>query len=135
MPHFKLRLPPDLLDRIRKAAEEAGRTQTNEMVRRLEASFAEAETFPPQLQRDLQRLAAKATPPKTARALAIELVQGEIDKLKALEDYDVQREREEKADLHSLTDNEFDNLLKFIEAVRNKDKPKAATKAPAKARK
>jgi Arc-like DNA binding domain len=135
MPHFKLRLPSDLLDRIRKAAEEAGRTQTNEMVRRLEASFAEAEPFPPQLQRDLQRYAAKATPPKTARALAIELVQDAVERMKEHDAYYEQREREDKADIHSLTDAEFDNLLKFIEAVRSKDKPKAATKPPAKRRK
>ena len=133
MPHFKLRLPADLLDRIKAAAEESGRTQTNEMVRRLEASFLNGENFPPDLQRELQRFAAKTNPATTARALAVDLVRDGLSQMRWDEEQAVLHDRENKLDLGSLTDDQYQHLLKLFEAARETGKSKATPKkSPAK---
>ena len=37
--HFRLRIPEELKEKVRKAAEDAGRSMTAEIVRRLDQSF------------------------------------------------------------------------------------------------
>lgn len=120
MPHFKLRLPAELLERIKDAAEASGRTQTAEMVRRLESSFSADGTFPLDVLKELKHFAAKSNPPTTARELALQLVR---DGLSHLHDWAAMEEENNKtAFVHGLTDDEVSILRSLAEKIKAENK-------------
>ncbi|MFT8711442.1 Arc family DNA-binding protein [Komagataeibacter rhaeticus] len=75
-PHFKVRMPPALKDRIEKAARESNRSMTAEIVHRLEESFKE----------NLRREEAAVTPDRkiSLSDIAIKELEDEVSYLEDL---------------------------------------------------
>jgi len=116
--HFKLRIPEELLNRLKTAASEAHRSATSEIIERLESSFKPSGGVPPIMLERLKKRVAESKYPTTVRDLSLEIIEGWLDQQ---DQYDeVAKEHYREKMVRDLTDEQFETLLGLIDAANKK---------------
>lgn len=113
--HFKLRLTPEMHEKLKILAVQNKRTMSAEIVARLEGSFESPPALPPALLERLRKRAGVRNRP--AGKFLIDIVE---DAVGMMEFQDEAQYREAEANLDELSDDEFRSVMNTITIIRDK---------------